>query len=125
MNVLNNMQKVYKILSDEESRFTWLNRMNYLITDDSKYLDAIVEVYLPGLPKLGSRSAEDILFEIPRDRSFVLFGAACTGMEVLPYFQKDTRFFGFCSSTKEKQKNGFCGWPVMSPEELMTSVLTR
>lgn len=118
METIDRYRVVYQMLEDEESRFTWLNRLNYLISDDIKFINEIVDRYLPGLPQLGSRTAEDILSEMPKDKSFVLFGAGMRGVEVLPFFQNDNRFIGFCSSTKEKQKNGFKGYPVISPEEL-------
>lgn len=119
VSTLEEMKKVYQMLSDEESRFTWLNKMNYLITNDSKYIDAIVDVYLPEFSKLGSKTAGDILSAIPQDKNFVLFGAGNMGADLLPYFKEDERFLGFCSSTIEKQRTGFCGHPCMSPEELM------
>lgn len=119
MNSLKSMQKVYHILSDEESRFTWLNRMNYLITDDFTYMKAVIDAYLPGLPAYGIRIADKLLSVIPQDTGFVLFGAGSIGGVILSRFKDDERFRGFCSSTIEKQKNGFCGYPVISPEKLI------
>ena len=81
-------------------------------------MQAIVDRYLPELPRYKSKSLEEVLSELPSDKKFVLFGAGGVGKAYLPLFQKDLRFWGFCSSTQEKQKNGFMGYPVMSPEEL-------
>lgn len=119
MSSFEEMQRVYQMLSDEESRFTWLNRMNYLVTGDFAYMKTIIDTYLPELQVLTSSTAKDVLSKIPQERGFVVFGAGDTGMAFLPYFKEDKRFRGFCSSRIGKQKNGFCGYPVMSPEELM------
>ena len=118
---IENLKKVYNILEDEESRFTYLNRLNYLVTGDIAHMLAIVDRYLPELPRYKSKSLEEVLSQLPSDKKFVLFGAGGIGKAYLPLFQKDSRFWGFCSSTKEKQKNGFMGYPVMSPEELFAN----
>ena len=39
--------------------------------------------------------------------------------EKIQFWKDDERFVGFCCKTKEKQKNGYLGYPVMSPEELL------
>ena len=115
---IENLRKVYNMLEDEESRFTYLKRLNYLVTGDMAHILDIVDRYLPELPRYKSKSLEKILSELPLDKKFVLFGAGGVGKAYLPLFQNDPRFWGFCSSTREKQKNGFMGCPVMSPEEL-------
>ena len=113
-------QAVYQMLEDEESRFIYINRLNYLISGEMKYIENIVDAYLPELPHWGSINIEQFLAKLPAERKFVLFGAGCKGQEVLPLFRDDKRFAGFCSSTKEKQQKGFLGYPVISPEELLS-----
>lgn len=61
----------------------------------------------------------DLYRTIPSNRKVVLYGAGAIGASLLPIWAQDERFVGFCSRTKVKQKNGFCGFPVMSPEELL------
>lgn len=114
-----NLKKVYNMLQDEESRFTFLNRLNYLVSNDITYIENIVNKYLPEMPLWRSETSEQFLGRLPKGKPFVLFGAGIEGAEVLPLFQNDKRFIGFCSNTQEKQKNGFMGYPVMSSEELM------
>lgn len=107
------------MLEDEESKFTYLKRLNYLVSGDMKYIDEIITKYIPGMPLWKSETPEEFLNRLPQNNSLVLFGAGIRGAETLPMFQADKRFIGFCSSTVEKQKNGFMGYPVMSPEELL------
>lgn len=111
--------QVYQLLEDEESRDIYLNRLNYIVSGDKKYIANIVTAHVPNLPLLCGKSVDELLFQIPRDKGLVLFGAGRYAEESLDIWARDERFIGFCSSTKEKQKNGFLGYPVMSPETLL------
>ena len=113
-------QKVYGLLEDETSRDIYLNRLNWMISHDMRYIEAVVSAYLPGVPHFTGKTPADLRELMPDDRKIVLYGAGIAGKIVLPYWQDDERFIGFCSQTEEKQKNGYCGWPVMSPEELLS-----
>jgi len=107
------------MLEDEESRDIYLNKLNWLISGDRKYFDTIVTAYLPGVPLAGETTITDLKKSMPKDRKIVLYGAGTMGRKVLRSFSDDERFSGFCSQTKEKQEHGYCGWPVISPEELL------
>ena len=107
------------MLEDEESRNIYLNRLNYLVSGDKKYITNIVTTYVPSLPPLCGKSVDDLLFQIPHDNGLVLFGAGRYAEESLNIWAQDKRFIGFCSSTKEKQESGFLGYSVMSPEKLL------
>lgn len=119
MEIIEKYQKVYQMLEDDESKFTWINRLNYLISGDMRFMQRIIDTYLPELPLYGSRTLDDILAMIPEGRKFILFGAGQQGKAILPHVAGDKRFYGFCSSTAEKQKEGFCGYPVINPEKLV------
>jgi len=110
---------VYNMLEDEESKDIYLKRLNYLISGKSKYIDDIVTAYLPNVPLFKETALDDIKNALPEDRKIILYGAGSKGRDVLNWFSDDKRFAGFCSQTKEKQENGYCGWPVISPEELL------
>lgn len=113
-----NYQKVYRMLEDEESRDTYLNRLAYLISGEYKYIKNILVSYLPEMPVV-SDQMQDLLEKLPRDRGIVLYGAGGRGAQVLQHFVKDKRFTGFCSNNVRKQAGGYLGYPVMSPEELL------
>lgn len=112
--------KVYHMLEDEESRDIYLNRVNYLISGDYKYLDNIVSKYVKveTYREDWKSAVENLRASMPRDRKIVLYGAGELAEKVLPLWKKDERFAGFCCRTKEKQLYGYLGCPVISPEEL-------
>lgn len=117
---LEDYRRVYDMLEDAESRDIYLKRLNWLVSRQKRYIDSIVTTYLPGIPLYTGKSPADLRDSMPKDRKVILYGAGMAGKIILPYWQDDERFAGFCSRTKEKQKNGYCGWPVMSPEELLS-----
>ena len=119
LETLQNYRKVYQMLKDEESKDIYLKRLNYLVSSDDKYIHKIVGKYLPALPLLSGKGLADLPACLPKDRRIVLYGAGSLGAELLQYFIDDKRFIGFCSGTKSKQENGYLGYPVMSPEELI------
>lgn len=114
---LEQYQRVYRMLEDEQSKDIYLKRLNYLISNDKKYIDAIVSAYLPMAP-LKKGTMLDLRNSMPANRNIVFYGAGTVGKAILPYWKDDKRVIGFCSRTKEKQENGYCGYPVISPEEL-------
>lgn len=112
-------RSVYALLEDEQSRDIYLNRLCWLISGERKYIDGIVTRYFPKAPRYTGKTVHDLMDSIPKDTKVVLYGAGIQGRELLPYWEHDKRFIGFCSRTEEKQKNGYYGYPVMSPEELI------
>lgn len=110
---------VYRMLEDDESKDIYLNRLNYLISGNLSYIKKIVTAYLPNLTPLKGKTIADLRDSMPKDRKIVLYGAGVIGKECLRYWACDDRFVGFCSGTKSKQKTGYLGCPVMSPEELL------
>lgn len=117
---LENLKKVYQMLEDEESRDIYLNRVNFYISADFRHFEQIINTYLPQITPLHSDRLEEMVASLPADKDVILYGAGEIGAQMLPYVQKNRRFVGFCSQTKEKQEKGFCGYPVMSPEELVS-----
>ena len=119
--MLEKYRRVYSMLGDEESRNIYLNRLNWLISGDLKYIDKIVTAYLPqSFPcPLYGKSLEESVLEIqaklPAERGIVLYGAGGFAPYILHYFENDKRLIGFCSQTKKKQETGFCGWPRRRP----------
>ena len=118
-NLLEDYRQVYQMLEDEESRFVYLNRLNYLISDNPHFIGNILHRYLPEFTFSGELAMKSILERLSPDRQIVLFGARYTGHGALSYLRDDPRLIGFCSSNKKKQQDGWCGYPVMSPEELL------
>lgn len=117
---LNDLINVYQLLEDKESKDIYLNRLNYLISHDFKYIRNIVETYSPELVPWNGKTREGLLASIPKDKDFILYGAGADAVSLLHEVGKDRRFVGFCSQTKEKQRNGYLGLPVISPDELFS-----
>lgn len=113
-----NYRNVYRMLEDEESRDTYLNRLMYLISGDYKYIENTLTAYKPDMPSVSALMGK-LLASLPRERKIVLYGAGGGGARVLQHVKNDKRFTGFCSNNLLKQKNGYLGYPVMSPEELL------
>ena len=118
-NCLNGWKTVYDMLEDEESKEIYLNKLSWLISGKYKYLRKIVSTYAPGLTP-ADQNILDLCNSMPMGNRIILYGAGADGKRVLPLFAGDKRFWGFCSHTKKKQKHGYLGYPVISPEELFT-----
>lgn len=120
---LETLKKVYHLLDDDESQEIYANRLAYYITDQRTYLENFVNTYvrkLLGQFAFSDQGISQLVKSLPPERSVVLFGAGRDGAKLLRTFRNDSRFIGFCSSTKEKQQNGYMGFPVMSPSELLS-----
>ena len=123
--IVEDTRKIYRMLEDEESKYIYMNRLSYVLSGDIRYMANCIGTYLHKYVDLDSAQSlpakiHQLLRKLPEDRKMVLYGAGGEGALLLPYVKRDKRFAGFCSSTKEKQKNGYLGCSVMSPEELLS-----
>lgn len=125
--VIQDLQRVYRLLEDAESRDIYRKRLDYLVTDDFKYMKEVIKTYTHGLGASLDERIKASLDSLPDGKEFVLYGAGKYAAESAQFtvdgiclFLDHKRFAGFCSKTVEKQKNGYLGCPVMSPEELFT-----
>lgn len=119
MNSLTSMQQVYHLLADQESRDIYIHRLNYLITEDYKYLQHIIDNSVPELQKSQQKRMLKFIDALPSHRPIILYGAGSDGIEILHYFENDARFIGFCDQDELKQQNGIHGYSVISPSELI------
>jgi len=117
------VKEIYQWLGDKESKEIFLNLLTYQLTDDNNLIkkNSLTFARRCPLEHLGGGFGRIyyLLQRLPTGRNFVLFGAGRDGASLLPHVMQDKRFVGFCSSTKAKQKNGYLGFPVMSPQELL------
>lgn len=117
---LQDVFKIYDILEDSQSKDIFLKRLNYWITGDFKYIRDIVTTYTPHLVPWNDESFATLLMSLPKDRGYVLYGAGRDAATLIDFCKGDNRFAGFCADDREKQKNGYLGQLVMSPEELLS-----
>ena len=116
---MNDWKKAYHMLEDMESKNIYLHRLNYLISDDMRYLGEIA--YPNAIRALSWESRLMALIEtLPPEKGIVLYGAGQDSRRILKCFIDDERFVGFCSKDKLQQKTGYLGYKVISPEELLS-----
>lgn len=121
---LETIKKIYSMLEDKESKDIYMYRLALSITDIFNYATYATKLGSTYVACLNDRSPQKLLGKLvaslPADRNFVLYGAGQDGADILPYLAPDKRFMGFCSGTQEKQKRGYLGYPVLSPERLLS-----
>lgn len=111
-------RKVYNLLEDEESRDIYLDRLNFLISYKSEYMNRILSKYTSDFAPMNRVTFADILRTMPKGEDIILYGAGEFPRVSIDEWQWDKRIVGFCSNNQEKQKSGFLGYPVIAPEEL-------
>lgn len=114
------ISQIYSMLEDKESKEIYMNRLSMLITDNFDYMRDVIERYTPQLAALNNREIPKLLSSLPKEKPIMLYGAGNDAKANLHFFINDARFIGFCDKNENKQKNGFEGYPVISPSELLT-----
>lgn len=117
--IIEKLRQVYDWLEDGESKDIYLNRLNFLISGDYKYLRYVIAKYVPNLAALNDKAIPELLEKLPPDKDIILYGAGEDAKANLHYFLKDLRFKGFCDKDLYKQEHGFEGFKVISPEDLL------
>lgn len=107
-------RQIYAMLEDEESKYIYLNRLNYLISRDFGYMENIIDKFVR---KSNNTTVEEWIEALPPEKPIILYGAGNDAMISLPYFNKDPRFIGFCDRDENKQKSGIARHKVFSPED--------
>lgn len=109
-----NCQKVYNLLEDQKSQYIYLKRLNYLLSSDFKYIKDITPRHL-----LKSELPTYADANIPDDAKIVMYGTGICSRNCISEWKNDKRIVAFCSQNKEKHTNGYLGYPVISPQELI------
>lgn len=65
---IENFRKVYRMLVDEESRDIYLNKLNFLISSESKYMNRILDDFSPRFSPMDRSTFADILNAIDGDK---------------------------------------------------------
>lgn len=111
-NVIRRVKNIYGQLQDEMSRFVFNNRLLYTLTGDYKYIREIVAA-------LPQRTELDKAMEFCRAHmeETVFYGAG-NDLEHLAYMYPDFHPRYLCDRSMEKQRCGWRGIGILSPEEL-------
>lgn len=117
--MIQKLREVYEMLEDNQSKDIYLNRLNYLVTGNFKYMKHTIDTYLPDISSKNQKEFSRLYSLLPKDKPIILYGAGGDAEIFLHYFENDERFMGFCDKNAEKQNKGAWGHPVVSPEKLL------
>lgn len=108
-------REVYSHLMDDESKKYYEKRIMYWLTGDLKYLLELIEQ----LPQ--SQTWEEYVSKCkPVEKELIVYGA-CADYEAFRLLHPEVDFYCFCDRDLHKQKNGWFGKKVISPEELIST----
>lgn len=119
-NGFDRINKIYNWLEDETSKKIYMNRINYVQTEDYQYIRNIVNTSWPQLVAESKKDVEDFLNTLAADREFIVYGAGEDALANIKYYADDKRFLGFCDKDIVKQNKGLEGLKVYSPDEVFT-----
>jgi hypothetical protein len=74
-DTIKNFKKVYMMLEDELSRELYVDRLNWLVSGDSRYVEAIVKMSHPDVPVWNRCEEKDFVNVLPNDRKLIFYGA--------------------------------------------------
>lgn len=110
---MNKVRNIRGHLQDKESKFIFDNRLLFGLTGDYKYIENIIST-LP--QKIELDKAVDKCKQLIDQ--LVIYGAG-NDLLILSALYPDFKFRYLCDKDEQKQKNGWNGIPVMSPEKLI------
>jgi len=114
------LKQVYDILEDEVSKDIYINKVNYLVTGRTFYLNHIIDVCVPDLKRVKCSIAQDI-----EDRfsglDVIIWGCGYSVRNNIKCWKEIKKLICFCDRDSGKQKEGFFGFPVISPKELFSN----
>lgn len=117
-----NVKRIYEHLADEESKDIFCNRLMLSLTEDWKFARNIVGKYLNGYSSdkifIGMEDSIAMLGLNTQDE-YVIYGAGMFGRQVFDILKKrGIKVKAFGDADRRKQKEGYCGLVVLSPEEI-------
>ncbi len=114
------VKQVYGMLEDEESKDIYIHRMDYLVTGNPCYLDHIIDAYVPDLKRKGCSLAQD-LDDRFHGLDVIIWGCGYSVRNNTGCWKGIGKLLCFCDRDSRKQKEGFFGFPVISPEEVLSN----
>ena len=107
------IKNIYSHLQDDISRQLFENRLLYALTGDEAYINRLI-ASLPQKAKLDQAAAF-----CREHREKIVFYGAGNDLLLLSRLYQDLPVQRFCDGSRKKQREGWRGIPVMSPEELL------
>lgn len=119
IGLMDQLKCIYDWLCDEQSKYIYVNRLSFLVSNKYEYMHNIIDKYVLDMAVLNQRAIPSLLEKLPYDKDIILYGAGEDARANLRYFVNDSRFKGFCDKDIIKQKNGVDGYQVIAPEQLL------
>ena len=113
------IKQVYDAIYDEKSKEIFINRFINNLTGDGNY---IVNIINDNCKKINGNTIGKYYKEKNYEKKLIIYGAMMSGKvryDLHNYLKRDD-IFCFCDKDINKQKSGFCGKKVISPEELVS-----
>lgn len=106
-------KEIYNRLQDDISKDIFQNRLMYSMTGDETFMQKIIDE-LPEKKTMDEAVGDSQLHA----KKLVVYGAG-NDFNILMRIYPDFRFKVLCDKSEEKQKKGYRGYSVISPEELL------
>lgn len=111
--IFESIREVYSCLGDEQSQKIFLDKLQYSITLDEKYVDALLQDAFPDYKNNLCKFEKS-------DKEIIIYGAGINCETVLNRCKKlNIQISCICDKNNEKQGKTFLGIKVISPEELL------
>ncbi len=117
-NQIQTLKEIYTMFQDELSKELYIERLNWLITGDNRHIENIVKKSHPGVPVWKRTHEAEFISMLPSEKKIVFYGAGSFGERLLPYLEKLGNV-EFCDGDPRKQREGYHGYTVISPQELI------
>lgn len=119
----NDIKKVFEWLKDDESRYIFKNRMQFLNTGDYQYIHNIVKKYVHNRVDCGYcnfKKEEEVIPAIQNKENLIVFGAGHLGRRVKRLCKKySVKIDFYCDSNPKKWNTKFDEEiEIISPEKL-------
>lgn len=119
VELLESLNDIYGMFGDELSRELYLDRLNWLVTEDYTYIERIVKKSHPDVPVWNGCEEKEFVNILPENKKVVFYGTGSFSRRLIPYLNGKSAELVFCDGNVKKQKEDFYGYKVISPEELV------
>jgi FkbM family methyltransferase len=117
--MINKLNQIYNMFSDNLSKELYRLRVNWLMTGDYKYIKQIVEYSHPEEPVWNGKEEKEFLNILPQNKKIIFYGAGSFAERLIPYLKTTSLKCEFCDTNKKLQETGFEGYNVISPQALI------